>query len=74
MAWSWNTSAVSTIKIEDADNTDKMFTVDGCNNSNSVQPEQAASFINILLGIGGKVGAVSSKMRRTSVDDAVSNS
>lgn len=73
MAWSWSTSAVSTIKIEDADNNSKMFSVDGCNNSNSVQPEQAASFINILLGIGGKAGAVSSKMKRTSTDDAISS-
>jgi len=73
MAWTWNTSPVSTIKIEDAANNDQMFTVNGCNNSNSVQPEQAASFINILLGIGGKAGAVSSKMKRTTSDDAVNN-
>ena len=72
MAWQWNTSPVSTIKVEEAE-SDNTFTINGCTNSNSVNPEQAVSFINILLGIGGKVSAVSSKMRRTSADDAVYN-
>lgn len=73
MAWQWNTSPVSTIKVEEADSTNT-FTINGCTNSNSVNPEQAVSFINILLGIGGKVSAVSSKMKRTSSADAVSDS
>lgn len=72
MAWTWNTSPVSTIRIEEADST-KTFSIDGCTNSNEVNPEQAANFLNVLLGIGGKVVAVSSKMRRTSAADAVSN-
>lgn len=73
MAWTWNNSPVSTIKIEEADSSNT-FSINGCTNSNSVNPEQAANFINVLLGIGGKVVAVSSKMKRTSTEDAVSDS
>lgn len=73
MAWTWNTSPVSTIKIEEADSSNT-FSINGCTNSNSVNPEQAANFINVLLGIGGKVVAVSSKMKRTSTEDVVSDS
>lgn len=73
MAWQWSTSPVSTIKLEEANSTNT-FTINGCTNSNDVNPEQAVSFINILLGIGGKAGAVSSKMKRTSAADAVQNS